>query len=130
LAETIPQQLSVVNEHNTRFCALLATLHIPLVAGRIFTERDAHEGAPVVIINNAMAFQFWPDEELLGRQMLIAQGASSSRPNGKKEDPCPTCCWRWVLAASWCEKFKSRSSRKVSIQEMPTEASERKPRRR
>jgi hypothetical protein len=84
LAEPIPQQLSVVNEHNTRFCALLATLHIPLVAGRIFTERDAHESAPVVIINKAIARQFIANavadasktrkEDVRARKLTIAAG--------------------------------------------------------
>ncbi len=33
---------------------------IPVIRGRAFDRRDNAEGPPVVIINEAMARQFWP----------------------------------------------------------------------
>ena len=50
-------------------------LRIPLVAGRMFTERDDRGTLPVVIINAAMARQFWPHESAIGHQLLIGHGA-------------------------------------------------------
>jgi putative ABC transport system permease protein len=50
-------------------------LGIPLVAGRRFTEQDQPGAAPVVIINQAMAKQLWPDTSPLGFHLLIGQGA-------------------------------------------------------
>jgi hypothetical protein len=42
---------------------------VPLRRGRWFTERD-HAGAPgVVIINEAMARRFWPNEDPIGRRI-------------------------------------------------------------
>jgi predicted permease len=48
---------------------------IPVVAGRIFTERDRRGTPLVVIINQAMARQFWPTESPLDHHILIGQGA-------------------------------------------------------
>jgi predicted permease len=39
------------------------TLHIPIVRGRAFTDRDAIGAAPVVIVNQAMARRYWPGGE-------------------------------------------------------------------
>ena len=40
-----------------------------LMKGRFFEDRDAREAPPVVIINETMARQFWPDEEPLGKRL-------------------------------------------------------------
>jgi putative ABC transport system permease protein len=44
------------------------TMGIPLVRGRDFNAHDADAGAPpVVVINETMARQFWPDSDPLGQ---------------------------------------------------------------
>jgi putative ABC transport system permease protein len=48
--------------------------HIHIVRGRSFTERDNHGGAPVVIINEAMARRFWPKGDPLLDRILIGKG--------------------------------------------------------
>jgi predicted permease len=48
---------------------------IPLVAGRTFTDRDRRGTAPVVIVNQALARQFWPDGSALNQNILIGLGA-------------------------------------------------------
>src|SRR5499427_3400853 len=45
-----------------------ATLRIPLVGGRYFTNSDRKDTTPVAIVNEAMARQFWPDEEAVGKR--------------------------------------------------------------
>jgi len=47
------------------------TMGIPLVAGRPFDEREARESAPVVIINEAMARRYFPNEDPIGRRLDI-----------------------------------------------------------
>jgi putative ABC transport system permease protein len=48
-----------------------ATLGIPLVRGRAFTDRDV-DGAPdVAIINAAAARRYWPDEDPVGRRITF-----------------------------------------------------------
>jgi putative ABC transport system permease protein len=44
-------------------------LDIPIVAGRDFTERDTPSSTPVVIINQAMAKQLFPNEDPLGKKL-------------------------------------------------------------
>jgi putative ABC transport system permease protein len=38
-------------------------LRVPILRGRAFTDRDAMGTAPVVIINQAMARRYWPDDD-------------------------------------------------------------------
>jgi len=47
---------------------------IPVRRGRVFTERDNSTGPPVVVINEAMADQFWPDGDPLADRITIGRG--------------------------------------------------------
>jgi len=47
---------------------------IPILRGRAFTERDDASGERVVIINQAMARQFWPKGDPLADQIWIGKG--------------------------------------------------------
>jgi macrolide transport system ATP-binding/permease protein len=45
------------------------TLSIPIVQGRSFGLRDTDQGTPVAIINEAMARQFWPGQDPVGKRL-------------------------------------------------------------
>jgi predicted permease len=47
---------------------------IPVTRGRTFTDRDNKLGPPVVIINEAMAKQFWKDGDPLSDRLVIGRG--------------------------------------------------------
>jgi len=47
---------------------------IPLRRGRTFNERDTAASTKVVIINEAMAKQYWPNADPLADKLLIGQG--------------------------------------------------------
>ena len=47
---------------------------IPVKRGRVFTERDDKAGLPVVVINEAMAKQFWPNGDPLSDKLVIGHG--------------------------------------------------------
>jgi putative ABC transport system permease protein len=47
----------------------LATMDIPLVAGRTFTIADDAEAPPVVLINETLARVFYPDQDPIGRRL-------------------------------------------------------------
>lgn len=47
---------------------------IPLVRGRVLTDRDDDGAPPVVVINETMARQFWPDGNPLADRITIAKG--------------------------------------------------------
>ena len=47
---------------------------IPVKKGRTFNDRDTGASTPVVIINEAMAKQYWPKEDPLADKLLIGKG--------------------------------------------------------
>jgi predicted permease len=78
---------------------------IPLVRGRTFTDRDNQAGPPVVIINEAMAKQYWQSGDPLNDRLVIGRGGmrefaaepdrqiigvvADSRDNGLSQTPGP-----------------------------------------
>jgi predicted permease len=64
------------DEHNRRFAnfspitpGYFETMGIPLLRGRKFDEHDLDKNAaPIAIIDETMAKQFWPNEDALGRR--------------------------------------------------------------
>ncbi len=58
------------------------TLGIPVRAGRVFTEGDTATGPPVVVINEAMAHQYWPGQNPIGRQIREADRHDRLLPDG------------------------------------------------
>jgi putative ABC transport system permease protein len=78
---------------------------IPVRRGRSMTLRDDGAAPPVVVINEAMAKQFWPDGDPLGSQIVIGKGVmrefaseqprqiigivADTRDGGLNRDPAP-----------------------------------------
>jgi len=79
---------------------------IPIKRGRAFTERDTRNSPPVVIINEAMAKQFWPKSDPLNDRLIIGRNVMKEfsteperqiigvvgnvRDGGLNNDPQPT----------------------------------------
>ena len=53
--------------------AYFDVLRIPLVRGRVFTDRDDSESPPVVIINQAMARKYWPTGDPFNDRFIAAE---------------------------------------------------------
>src|SRR6185295_17224782 len=51
-------------------------LGIPFLRGRNFTEQEVHQGAQVVIISELLARQVFPNEEPLGKRLIMAFGSA------------------------------------------------------
>ncbi len=49
-----------------------SVLKIPLLQGRVWDHPETMRGAPLAIINQAMARQYWPDGNALGQQIRIS----------------------------------------------------------
>jgi putative ABC transport system permease protein len=57
-----------------------AAMRIPLAAGRGFTAADRAGAPPVVVINQAMARQFWPGQNPLGERLQISWRHQDTQP--------------------------------------------------
>jgi predicted permease len=56
------------------------TFEIPVIRGRAFSETDTASAPPVIIINEALAKQFWKDgADPLADQMLVGGGAANMK---------------------------------------------------
>jgi putative ABC transport system permease protein len=55
-------------------------LRTPLLRGRFFTESDNVDAPPVVIINQALAKKYWPNEDALGKRITFSD---PRKPNPK-----------------------------------------------
>jgi len=56
------------------------TMHIPLLAGRTFTNRDSAKSAPVAIINEAFAKNVFPSENPLGKHIQPDASVTQTPP--------------------------------------------------
>jgi predicted permease len=56
-------------------------LHVPLLAGRSFTDQDRQGAQPVAVINEALAKRLWPGQNPIGQSipMRIPGGSSPER---------------------------------------------------
>jgi predicted permease len=50
---------------------LFATLGTPFVRGRDFQDSDTDDAPGVTVINRAMAQQYWPNEDAIGKKVII-----------------------------------------------------------
>jgi macrolide transport system ATP-binding/permease protein len=48
-----------------------ATMHVQIVRGRAFTASDKADTRPVVIVNEAFAAQYWPNQDAIGKRVRI-----------------------------------------------------------
>jgi len=49
-------------------------LKIPVLRGRAFDVHDHSDASPVVMINETMAKRYWPQQDALGKQIVIGKG--------------------------------------------------------
>jgi putative ABC transport system permease protein len=60
---------------NTATPGYFETMGVPLLRGRLFNEQDAGDGPLVFLINQTMALRFWPNEDPIGKQVLLMDGS-------------------------------------------------------
>src|SRR5581483_8269114 len=54
--------------------------HVAVVRGRAFTDRDTAAAPGVVIINEAFAKQYWPNQNPVGQRLIIGGGGLFAEP--------------------------------------------------
>jgi putative ABC transport system permease protein len=57
--------------------AWFKTMHVPLQAGREFTEADKAGTPNVVIVNQALARRYWPNENPIGKHIVMGRQPAS-----------------------------------------------------
>ncbi len=60
-------------------------MHIPVIRGRAFTPADTDQSADVVLINQALARQFFPGQDPVGQQLVFDKA------------PGPTPAWKTIV---------------------------------
>jgi predicted permease len=60
--------------------AYFATMGIPIVAGRAFTDLDGERGAPVAVVSRSLARQAFPDRNPVGQHVLVRDTPAGFRP--------------------------------------------------
>ncbi len=55
------------------------TMRIPLIEGREFTDSDSATAPGVVVISQALARRFWPNESAIGRRLTLTFSPSAPR---------------------------------------------------
>jgi putative ABC transport system permease protein len=58
------------------------TMGIAIDAGRVFTEHDNAQAPKVLIVNEVMARRYWPNENAVGKHVLVGLGPAPSEVVG------------------------------------------------
>jgi putative ABC transport system permease protein len=74
-----PGQAPPVTTYSSVSPEYFRTLGIPLREGRLFTEKDDEKAPIVVIINEAMKRQLWPNEDPIGKRVTNDGGQNWGR---------------------------------------------------
>lgn len=56
-----------------------STLRVPLLTGRPFTLADDAQSPKVVIVNQAFARRFWPNQNPIGKTIIVGRGPAPSQ---------------------------------------------------
>ncbi len=54
-----------------------ATLGVPVLRGRIFTDQDRNDAPPVAVVSQSVAQHYWPGDDPLGKRLIM--GADPDR---------------------------------------------------
>jgi putative ABC transport system permease protein len=61
-------------------------MHVPVRAGRVFTQADDAHAPRVAIVNASFARQFWPGQSATGRHIVIGRGPAATEVVGVSAD--------------------------------------------
>jgi putative ABC transport system permease protein len=62
------------------------TLRVPIISGREFTDADNAQAPKVLIVNQTFAKKFWPNENPVGKRIVMGRGPAPSEVVGVAAD--------------------------------------------
>lgn len=62
------------------------TMRVPLLAGRPFSEADNAQAPKVVIVNDSFARRYWPNQNAIGKHIIVGRGPAPSEVAGVAAD--------------------------------------------
>jgi putative ABC transport system permease protein len=62
------------------------TMRVPLLGGREFTDADNAQSPKVVIVNDTFARRFWPNQNPIGKHIVVGRGPDPSEVVGVSGD--------------------------------------------
>jgi len=68
----VPRGSEPVTDYRTGTVNYFKAMQIPLITGRLFDEMDNERSADVIVVNETMARQQWPNESPLGKRVQLA----------------------------------------------------------
>ncbi|HEX8335283.1 MAG TPA: ABC transporter permease [Pyrinomonadaceae bacterium] len=90
----------VNNPHGSRWLVsedYFELMRIPLVKGRYFEQRDTEANGHVVVIDEALARKYWPDEDPVGKRVSF-ESVPNPNPNpNPNPSATPQPIWREVV---------------------------------
>ncbi|HXC95806.1 MAG TPA: ABC transporter permease [Edaphobacter sp.] len=66
--------------------AWFQTMRVPLVRGREFSDADNPQAPKVAIVNETFAHRFWPNENPLGKRIVVGRGPDATEVVGVSGD--------------------------------------------
>jgi macrolide transport system ATP-binding/permease protein len=90
IGKTLPKSSTGANETPSAGYSYVTpnyfeTLNIPITRGRTFTPREADGQAPVVVISEATARRFWPNEDPIGKLLRVGSEKGSMSFPGESD---------------------------------------------
>jgi putative ABC transport system permease protein len=67
----LPPGQSLVADFRRISPGYVKTMGIPLLQGRLLTDRDGRDAPPVILIDETLAHQYWPHENPIGRRLRL-----------------------------------------------------------
>ena len=64
----------------------LETMRIPVIYGRAFTDADNAQSAKVIIVNQTLARRYWPNQNPIGKHIILGRGPTPSEVVGVAAD--------------------------------------------
>jgi predicted permease len=71
-----------------------AAVGLPLLRGRVFTPAEVRDRAPVAVISEAVQRRFWPQQDAIGRRMMVDPASPEVEVVGVVPDVRSVNVWR------------------------------------